>query len=124
MLQLASLVKRANRNFDKRRLAGPGYMDVVKVFDTVWVDGLAYKLEFLVLEFFQVCNTERFKCSSNQANPHVLACRLVCATQSVRERYACIILPCFVSAVCRLHGFHSHVLQFIYSHQVPGNIAQ
>jgi hypothetical protein len=34
MLQLASLVKRANKNFDKRRLAGPGYMDVVKVFDT------------------------------------------------------------------------------------------
>jgi hypothetical protein len=38
VLQLARLVERVSRKFDKKRL------DVVKAFDTVWVAGLFYKL--------------------------------------------------------------------------------
>jgi hypothetical protein len=36
-LQLARLVERVNRNFDKRRLTGAVFMDVAKAFDTVRV---------------------------------------------------------------------------------------
>jgi hypothetical protein len=37
------------RNFGERRLAGAMFLDVVKAFDTVWVDGLLFKL--IVLNF-------------------------------------------------------------------------
>jgi hypothetical protein len=48
-LQLARLVEGVNRNFDERRLTGAFFLDVAKVFDTVWVKGLLYKL--IVLNF-------------------------------------------------------------------------
>ena len=48
-LHLARLAERVSRNFDERRLKGAGFLDVVKAFDTVWVDGLLYK--FTVLSF-------------------------------------------------------------------------
>ena len=43
-LQLARLVERVSNNFDERRLTGAVFLDVAKAFDTVWVDGLLYKL--------------------------------------------------------------------------------
>jgi hypothetical protein len=43
-LQLARLFERVTRNFGEKRLTGAVFLDVVKAFDTVWVDGLAYKL--------------------------------------------------------------------------------
>ena len=46
-LQLARLVERVSRNFDQRRLTGAIFLDVAKAFDTVWVDGLLYKLTIL-----------------------------------------------------------------------------
>jgi hypothetical protein len=46
-LQLARLVERVNRNFDERRLAGAVFLDVIKASDTVWVEGLLYKLTIL-----------------------------------------------------------------------------
>jgi hypothetical protein len=46
-LQLARLVERVNRNVDKRRLTGAVFLDVAKAFDTVWVEGLLYKLTIL-----------------------------------------------------------------------------
>ena len=46
-LQLVRLTERVSRNFDERRLAGAVFLYVAKAFDTVWVDGLLYKLATL-----------------------------------------------------------------------------
>ncbi len=46
-LQLARLVERITRNFGERRLTGAVFLDVAKTFDTVWIEGLLYKLTIL-----------------------------------------------------------------------------
>jgi hypothetical protein len=43
-LQLARLVERVTRNFGEKRLTGAVFLNVAKAFDTVWIDGLLYKL--------------------------------------------------------------------------------
>ena len=43
-LQLVRLVERVFRNFGEKRLTGAVFLYVAKAFDTVWVDGLVYKL--------------------------------------------------------------------------------
>jgi hypothetical protein len=45
-LQLARL-ERITRNFGEKRLTGAVFLDVGKAFDTVWIDGLLYKLTLL-----------------------------------------------------------------------------
>jgi len=47
VLQLARLVERVSRNFDKKKLTGVVFLNVAKGFDTVWVDGLLCKLKIL-----------------------------------------------------------------------------
>jgi hypothetical protein len=44
---LARLVERITRNFSEKRLTGAFFLDVAKAFDTVWIDGLLYKLTLL-----------------------------------------------------------------------------
>jgi retron-type reverse transcriptase len=46
-LQLAGLVERITRNFGEKRLTGAVFLDVAKAFDTVWINGLLYKLTLL-----------------------------------------------------------------------------
>jgi len=46
-LQLARLVERITRNFGEIRFTGANFLDVAKAFDTVWIDGLLYKLTLL-----------------------------------------------------------------------------
>jgi hypothetical protein len=46
-LQLAHLIERITRNFGEKRLTGAVFLDVAKAFDTVWIDGLHYKLMLL-----------------------------------------------------------------------------
>jgi hypothetical protein len=46
-LQLVHLVERIPRNFGEKTLTGAVFLDVVKTFDTVWIDGLFYKLTLL-----------------------------------------------------------------------------
>jgi hypothetical protein len=46
-LQLARRVERITRNFGEKRLTGAVFLDVVKAFDTVWIDGLLYKLTLI-----------------------------------------------------------------------------
>jgi hypothetical protein len=43
-LQLARLVERITRNFGKKKLPSEVFLDVTKAFDTVWINGLLYKL--------------------------------------------------------------------------------
>jgi hypothetical protein len=45
--QLARLVERITRNFGEKRLTGAEILDVAKAFDTVWIEGLLYKLTIL-----------------------------------------------------------------------------
>jgi hypothetical protein len=53
-LQLARLVERITRNFGEKRLTGAVLLDVAKAFDTVWIDGLLYKLTLLNFPSFIV----------------------------------------------------------------------
>jgi hypothetical protein len=46
-LQLARLFERITWNFGEKRLTGAVFFDVAKAFDTVWIDGLLYKLTLL-----------------------------------------------------------------------------
>ena len=46
-LQLARLVERITRNFGEKILTGVVSLDVAKDFDSVWIDGLLYKLTLL-----------------------------------------------------------------------------
>jgi len=46
-LQLARLFERITRNFGEKRLTDTVFLDVVKAFDTVWIEGLLYKLTLL-----------------------------------------------------------------------------
>jgi len=46
-LQLARLVERITRNFGEKRITDAVFLDVAKVFDTLWIDGLLYKLMLL-----------------------------------------------------------------------------
>jgi hypothetical protein len=46
-LQLTRLFERITRNFGEKRLPGAVFLDVAKAFETVWIDGLIYKLTLL-----------------------------------------------------------------------------
>jgi len=41
------LVERITRNFGEKRITGAVFLDVAKAFDSVWIDGLLYKLTLL-----------------------------------------------------------------------------
>jgi hypothetical protein len=53
-LQLARLVERITRNFGEKRLTGAVCLYVAKASDTVWIDGLLYKLTFLNFPSYMV----------------------------------------------------------------------
>jgi hypothetical protein len=59
-LQLVCLVKRVNRNLDERRLTGAVFLDVAKAFDTVWIEGLLYKLTVLNFPSYMVKTTSSY----------------------------------------------------------------
>ena len=54
LLQLARLVERITSNFGGKRLTGAVFLDVAKAFDTVWIDGLLYKLTLLNFSYYVV----------------------------------------------------------------------
>jgi hypothetical protein len=53
-LQLARLVERITRNVCAKRLTDAVFLDVAKAFDTVWIDGLLYKLTLLNFPSYEV----------------------------------------------------------------------
>ena len=53
-LQLNRLVEIITKNFGEKRLTGAVFLDVTKAFDTVWIDGLLYKLTLLKLSSYIV----------------------------------------------------------------------
>ena len=46
-MQLARLVERITRNFGEKRFTGAVFFDVAKALDTIWINGLLYKLTLL-----------------------------------------------------------------------------
>jgi hypothetical protein len=46
-LQLVRLIARISSKFCEKRLTGAVFIDVAKAFDTLWIDGLLYKLTLL-----------------------------------------------------------------------------
>jgi len=47
-LKLARLVERITRNFGEKRPTGAVFLDVANAFDTVWINGVLYKLTLLI----------------------------------------------------------------------------
>jgi len=81
-LQLARLFERITRNFGEKRLTGAVLLDVAKAFDTVWIDGLLYKLTLLNFPsyIFQTISSylrgRTFEASFQTTRHLVEACRL------------------------------------------------
>jgi len=81
-LQLARLVDRITRNFGEQRLTSVVFLDVAKAFDTVWIDGLLYKLKLLNFPFYilhKSHHTSGFgcrKCLTGRPRQLVEACGL------------------------------------------------
>ena len=46
-LQVARFVEQITRYFGEKKLTGAVFLDVAKAFDTVWIEGLLYKLTVL-----------------------------------------------------------------------------
>jgi hypothetical protein len=44
---LARLLERITRDFGEKRLTGAVFLGVIKTFDSIWTDGLIYKLTFV-----------------------------------------------------------------------------
>jgi len=46
-LQLVRLVERITREYDEKRITGVVFLGVARAFETLWIDGLFYKLKLL-----------------------------------------------------------------------------
>jgi hypothetical protein len=81
-LQLDRLVEKIARNFGEKRLTGVVFLDVAKAFDTVWIDGLLYKLTLLNLPSYLVHKSHptygvgRSNRPSRRPHHHVQECGL------------------------------------------------
>jgi hypothetical protein len=68
-LQLARLVETVSRNLGEKWLTGAVFLDVPKAFDTVWVDGLAYKLMALNFPSYLVKTIQSYlRCRTFEAS--------------------------------------------------------
>jgi len=81
-LQLTRLVERITRNFGEKRLTSAVFLDVATAFDTVWIDGLLYKLTLLNFPSYAVhtivsyLRDRKFEASSGRPHHLVEACGL------------------------------------------------
>jgi hypothetical protein len=81
-VQLAPLVERITRYFGEKRVTGAVFLDVVKAFDTVWVDGLLYKptllnfTSYIVHTIFSYLRGRTLKRPSRRPRHLVEACGL------------------------------------------------
>jgi hypothetical protein len=137
-LQLARLVKKITRNYGEKRLTGAVFLDVAKAFDTVWIDGLPYKLTLLKFPSYIVHTITSY------LRGRTFEASFQTATSSRRGRGAGVpqggfispvlfslyvetchtLAPCRVSSLRGRHGHHSHVPQADDARQLPGVIPQ
>jgi len=129
-LNLASLVERITRNFGEKRLAGAGFLDVAKAFNTVWIDGLLYKLKllnfpsYIVHTILYYLRDRTFEASLQTARHLVEAygmgwIDLPCLLQSVCQRHAVTLAPRRVGPLLGRHGHQSRVPQADAARQLP-----
>ena len=118
------LVARVSRNFDEKRQTGAVYLDVAKTFDTVWVDGVFYKLPILNFPSYLV------KTISSYLKSPTFEASFQTATSSSRRKRAGIAQggiispvlfslyandmpssspPLLAGSLCKRHRGHSHV---------------
>jgi hypothetical protein len=134
-LQLARLVERITRNFGEKRLTGSVFLDVPKAFDTVWIDGLLYKLTLLpVLHSpYYLLIPPGSDVRSVLPDGHVISLKhagwggsgwidLPCLLQSVCQRYAPPSHHVELALYAERHDHHSHVPQADAARQLPGVI--
>jgi hypothetical protein len=74
-LQLARLVERITSNFGEKRLTGAVFLDVAKAFNTVWIDGLLYKLTLLNFPSYNLIVPPGSDVRSVLPNGHVISSR-------------------------------------------------
>jgi hypothetical protein len=137
-LQLARLVERITRYFGEKRLTGAVFLDVAKSFDTVWIDGLIYKLTLLNLPSYFVhtissyLRGRTFEASFQTSMSYRRGMRAGVAQgvlispvrQSLRQRHALTLTTRLVSPLRGRHGHHSHVPQADAARQLPGVLPQ
>jgi hypothetical protein len=138
-LQLDRLVERITMNFGEKRLTGAVFLDVAKAFDTVWIDGLLYKLTLLNFPSYTVHTI------SSYLRDRTLEASFQTATsfrrgikfgvsqgglispilfKSVCQRHGFTLAPRRVSSLRGLYGHHSHFPQADAAHQLPEVIPQ
>jgi hypothetical protein len=80
-IQLVRVVERVSRNFNEKRQTCAVFLDVAKAFDTVWVEGLLYKLtalnipSYLVKTISSYLKSRTFEASFQTATPTSLRMR-------------------------------------------------
>ena len=137
-LQLARLVERITSNFDAKRLTGAVFLDVAEAFDTVWIDGLLYKLtllnfpSYIVHTISSYLRDRTFEVSFQAASSSRRVMQagvarwidLPCPLQSVCQPHALTLASRRVTSLRGRHGHHSHVPQVDVARQLPGIIPQ
>jgi len=136
-LQLARLVERVSRNFDKKRLTGAVFLDVAKAFDTVWVAGLLYTLtniyfpSYLIKFISSYLNGRTFEASFQTATSTSRCMRAGVAQGGIISP---VLFSLYVNdmpspsrhvelALCGRYGHHSHVSSASAPRQIPGDIS-
>ena len=100
-LYLARLVERITRKFCEKGLIGAVFLYLAKAFDTVWIDGLLYKLTLLNFRsniVHKSHHTSIVRCSSILPVGHVFLSRHGgCGGSGWTD------LPCSLQSVCQGH---------------------
>jgi len=136
-LQLACLVERITRNFGEKRLTGAVFLDVANAFDTVWIDGLLYKLTLLNFPSYIVHTISSYlrgrtsKRPSRRPRHLVEVCGLgwlrgispVLFSLYVNDMTPTLV-PRLVGPLRGRHGHHSHVPPVDDACQLPGVMPQ
>ena len=84
--QALRVVERISRNFVQKGLAGAVFLDVAIAFNTVWIDGLLYKLTLLNLPSYIVHTFSSYLRDRTSNRPSRLPRHLVVACGLVWRR--------------------------------------
>jgi hypothetical protein len=84
---------KVSRNFDEKSLTCAVFLDVAKAFDTVWVDGLLYKLPILNFSSYLV------KTISSYLKSRTFEASFKSATSTIRCMRAGVALGSIISPV-------------------------
>jgi len=137
-LQLARLVERITGNFGEKRLTGAIFLDVAKTFDTVWIDGLLYKLTLLNFPYYTVHTISSYirgrtfetSFQTGTSSHRAMRARVVQAGLIPLSSSVCMSTTCPHPTPRRddplrgRHGHHIHVPQADAACQLPGVIPQ